>query len=105
MAGFHPYAHFADVIGPTVRKEHPVEEVVLKFSPQSAPYVLTKPLHSSQTLKKEYKNGAVSFSYRLRFNRELLSLIMSFGADVEVVAPESLKDRLRELLQQMLGKY
>jgi predicted DNA-binding transcriptional regulator YafY len=100
--GFHPLTYFADVIGPTVLLENPVEKVMLKFSANRTPYVLTKPLHSSQQLEKAYNDGSVSLSYRLRFNKELLGLILGFGADVQVLAPKGLKHRLRAAIDNMV---
>lgn len=102
---FHPNSWFADVIGPTVRQENPVEEVVLKFSKERAPYIATKRIHKSQSLGKPYKDGSVSFTYKLRFNKELESLLLSFGTDVTIIKPESLKIRLKEKINEMLDKY
>lgn len=103
--GFNPETYFKDVIGPTVRKENPVEEVVLKFKANRAPYIITKKLHQSQELLKAYKDGSVSFAYQLRFNRELLALLMSFGPDVMIMKPESLKEKVTNTAEAILGLY
>lgn len=105
VAGFDAYAYFADVIGPTVRKENPVEEVRLKFSPARTPYVLTKPLHNSQRLIKSYANGGAVLAYDLRFNKELLGLIMGFGSDVEVVQPLTLRNKVKEMVEDIVKIY
>ncbi len=93
------------MIGPTVRKGNPVEEVVLKFTPNRAPYVLTKKLHSSQELLKTYKDGSLSFSYRLRYNRELHGILLGFGSDVKVIKPASLQQKIRETAEAIVGMY
>jgi len=103
--GFDPVAYFADVIGPTVRKENPVEEVVLKFTPNRAPYVSTKNLHSSQELLKTYKDGSVSFSYRLRYNRELHGILMGFASDVKVLKPASLQQKIKDTAEAIVAMY
>jgi predicted DNA-binding transcriptional regulator YafY len=102
---FHPHTWFADVIGPTVLHENPVEEVILKFNKERAPYITTKPIHRSQSLVEVHKDGSVSFSYKLRFNKEFESLLLSFGTHVTIIKPDSLKMRLKEKIKQMLDKY
>lgn len=103
--GFNPVAYFADVIGPTVYKENPVETVVVKCKANRAPYIITKKLHTSQELLRTYANGSVSFSFRLRYNKELLGLLLSFGEDVQVVAPAHLRERVRKAAETMAGFY
>lgn len=104
-AGFDPLKYFADVIGPTVMSESPVEEVDLKFRADRVPYIITKKLHPSQELLKTFKDGSASFRYRLRYNRELLALILGFGADVKVMAPASLVCKVTEAIRQMANQY
>jgi hypothetical protein len=103
--GFDPVGHFKDVIGPTVRKENPVEEVILKFTANRAPYVITKKLHHSQELLRTYADGSVSFRYRLRFNKELLGLILGFGEDVQVMGPLSLVEKVSRAMEGILKHY
>ncbi len=105
QAGFDAEKHFADVIGPTVRKECPVEDIVVKFKATRVPYIITKPLHHSQQLLKSYKDGSASFSFRLRYNRELLGLILGFGADVKVLKPISLAEKVKETIRKILDNY
>lgn len=103
--GFDPYLHFADVIGPTVNRDRPVEEVRLKFSNTRTPYIVTKPIHSSQKLVKVQKNGSATFTYQLRFNKELLSTLLGFGEDVIVIYPNHLKEKILSKIQKMKALY
>jgi predicted DNA-binding transcriptional regulator YafY len=91
--------------GPMVRKENPMEEVVLIFSAKRSPYLLTKPLHSSQTFKSKFKDGSVSFSLKLRFNNELLALILGFGADVQVIKPAFFREQVKNAAKKMVDIY
>lgn len=104
-AGFDAYRYFAEVIGLTIVKDQPVQEVVLKFSPARAPYVLTKPIHGSQRLLKTYKNGAVTLAYQLRPNRELKAVILGFGKDAEVMKPATLREEIKKEIRELLGMY
>ena len=104
---FNPTAYFADVIGPTVRQEHAVEEVVLHFTAHRAKYVITKPLHNSQQplTAEQVPEGWVGFSYCLRFNQELLALLLSFGPDVVVVTPTHLAQKVKAAAQSIITHY
>ncbi len=105
MVEFDPYLHFADVIGPTVIRDHPIEEVRLKFSRARTPYIVTKPLHNSQQLIDVQKNGSASFTYQLRFNKELLSTLLGFGEDVKVIRPNHLKEKILRQVKKMETFY
>jgi predicted DNA-binding transcriptional regulator YafY len=84
--------YFYEVIGVTNDEHRPVEEIQLEFSSKSMPYVQTKPLHPSQRVLQV--DGRVLVLIRVKQNYELESLILSFGENVKVVAPESLKEKI-----------
>ena len=88
---FDPDSYHKSIIGVTLHEDASIEEVKLKFSDSRAPYIETNPLHHSQLLLKGEKS---TFSYKLIPNKELESLILSFGPDVVVLGPESLKKRI-----------
>ncbi len=93
--------YFDNVIGTTV-VDAPVQDIKLRFSPKRLQYVLTKPLHKSQKCS-DADAGVVSL--RLIPNRELESLILSFGADVEVIEPQSLRLTIQEKVKQSFEHY
>lgn len=93
---------FDDVIGVSVDDRIPVEEVVLKFHPDRFKYVVTKPLHRTQKTIDEV-NCVIEI--RVRPNRELNQQIFSFGPDVEVLAPESLRKSIAEKIAVNYKKY
>lgn len=85
--------YFDDIIGVTKPVGVEVQEVKLHFNSETAPYVLTKPLHPSQK-KKEEENGLV-VRIDVIPNYELESLILSYGERVTVLGPESLRDKIK----------
>lgn len=93
--------YFDNVIGTTV-VDAPVQDIKLRFSPKRLQYVLTKPIHKSQKCS-DADAGVVSL--RLIPNRELESLILSFGADVEVIEPQSLRLTIQEKVKQSFEHY
>jgi len=88
--------YFEDIIGITKEKEKKPEIIKLRFMPQKAPYILTKPIHGSQK-KKSLDNTGLTITIEVIPNYELKSLLLSFGNEVEVVSPDWLKQELKEM--------
>jgi predicted DNA-binding transcriptional regulator YafY len=80
------------------------EIVVLSFTSFQANYIRTLPLHWSQ---KEILNTEieVQFEYFILINYELLQKILSYGGEVKVMQPISLKKKIKDVLQQTLKQY
>ncbi len=81
-ARISPSEYFRDIVGVT-RMDKPVEIIKLKFARARAHYVLTKPIHLSQKVIDK-TNDHVIIEIRVIPNRELESIILSFGKDCEV---------------------
>jgi predicted DNA-binding transcriptional regulator YafY len=97
--------YFNDVIGVTVLPDQQVEEIELIFSSRLTPYILSKPLHQSQIILKQYDNGNLHIQLRLMINPELLSLLLSYGNDVKVIRPAKLADEIRRNVIELLKHY
>ncbi|MBQ2533343.1 MAG: WYL domain-containing protein, partial [Lachnospiraceae bacterium] len=80
----------------------PVQDIKLRFSQKRLQYVLTKPIHKSQKCS-DPDNGIISL--QLIPNRELESLILSFGPDVEVLEPLSLRNQIQEKVKESFSHY
>jgi predicted DNA-binding transcriptional regulator YafY len=95
---------FEDMIGVTRTVNSKIEKVTLQFSSERAPYVLTKPLHGSQKKLKHDKWGLI-ISLEVIVNLELFQTIFSFGADVIVLAPKSVREAVVNNISSSLEKY
>ena len=93
--------YFDTIIGVTLTNA-PVEKVVLRFSPERIQYVLTKPIHKSQVCANP-DSGIVTL--RLIPNRELESLLLSFGPDVEVLEPKLLREQVQQKIKESFLNY
>lgn len=94
---------FKDVVGVTIPEEHPeVEEVLLKFDPMRFPYIVSKPIHTSQRIVNEEEH---ILSVNVRPNKELEAQIFSFGNQVEVLKPEWLRQQIAEKIAETYKKY
>ena len=94
--------YFNNIIGVSVEEKAVPSEVVLQFSKNRLPYVLSKPLHHSQNLVDERK-GIVAI--KVIPNKELLSQILWFGDDVEIISPKAIREQISKKIELMSKKY
>lgn len=94
--------YFFDFIGVT-RKGDVVEKVELLFNLETAPYVITKPIHLSQ--KYKYIDSGLAVVISVIPNFELEQVILSFGEKVKVLSPESLVNLIRDHIHKSLVHY
>jgi predicted DNA-binding transcriptional regulator YafY len=81
-----------------------VEEVILEFDAWRGKYLLSSPIHKSQELVEETSENIV-LKFKVVPYHELHAKILSYGNHVRVLAPESLKLTIKELLEETLKKY
>jgi predicted DNA-binding transcriptional regulator YafY len=93
-----------DVIGVTVNQNGQSEKVLLHADNETAPYIITKPLHHSQQIVETLANGVI-ISLQVQLNFELEREILGFGDRIKVIAPERLKRRIKETLEHALDLY
>ena len=96
--------YFDDIIGVTVPERYEPVDVILRVWNNRFNYIKTKPLHLSQRIISE-EDGYTKISINVKINLELISLILSFGPDVEVIAPASLRAMIAKDTEAMLYKY
>ncbi|RZJ71254.1 WYL domain-containing protein [Flavobacterium sp.] len=96
--------YFEDCLGVTKSAKDRGHRVVLQFDAYNAPYVLTKPLHTSQQVLKEDENGVV-IRLDVVLNFELEREILGFGECVKVLSPRNLAMRIARRLGRASGQY
>ena len=74
-------------------------EVVLRFIPEAAAYVRERIWHASQALDA-HPDGGLTLRLCIAEPREMLPWIRSWGPQVEVIAPEWLRERVAEDLRR-----
>lgn len=100
--GFERY--YSDLIGVTKSEKDRGQKVILHVNKANAPYVLTKPLHSSQQLLKEDEKGII-IRIDVVINFELEREILGFGESVKVLAPRLLASRIKKRTAATLAHY
>lgn len=96
------FRHSFGIITPY--KPTPPKDVVLRFSAFQGKYIKTLPLHASQETLID-NDDELRIKLHLHITHDLIMEILSHGLDVEVIAPESLRKKVREMLRQALGQY
>ena len=90
---------FNNIIGVTHEKDAKVEQVVIR----------TKPLHHTQQEISpfgEHTDGIYGeVSLTIEPNRELRGKILAYGQYLEVVQPQSLREKIKEILQKQMEQY
>ncbi len=75
-----------------------VNKIELRFSKHRAPYFISKPPVENISHNLE-KNGSIKVIFNCKINKELIAEILSYGDDVVVLKPKSLRDNLKSILQ------
>lgn len=95
--------HFQQSYGVTGLNGKP-ELIQLKVNASQVPYFRSLPIHPSQK-EEETKPDYTMFSYYVVPTYELRQEILSHGANVEVVYPETLRTRIKEEIAEMHKIY
>lgn len=98
---------FDDQVGISITSpEAKVEDVILRVSSNRYPYIETKPIHWSQTeLKEQATEHTRTVRIRVYLNKELTQQILSFGDDIEVIAPAELRKQIKDKISALNEKY
>jgi|GEM_PF-1191357 hypothetical protein len=96
---------FANVLGVTLLHNQQAETIHVKVSPKFSNYLISIPLHASQQFQGTDENGWSILTWRLVVNQELVSELLRFGQDVEVLSPPTLVSALVNNLKTSLSKY
>lgn len=102
-----PDDYYSNVIGFTIPDGVVPTTIKLAFTPNRFGYVSTKPLHESQSNKYEKlpDGRKVVTLNNLIVNKEFKSILLQFGADCEVLEPQSLREDMQTLFRQALELY
>ena len=76
----------------------------LKFSPNRARWVSTENWHTKQVGRSE-PDGSYILEFPFNQDPELIMDIMKYGADVQVLSPPSLKNKIEQEIEKMLKQY
>ncbi len=107
---------FEDIIGVTLPKDKNTEKILFWVSSTSKGYVETKPIHGSQAqlrgereqqLREQYSQleGGAFFTIDCINNYELIRELCSFGKELIVLEPSSIRHEVFNRISMMVEKY
>ena len=107
---------FEDIVGITYHADRPISHILFWCSDDGRDYVTTKPLHGSQIqyhgeeerhLHAQYPSleGGSFFSIDCIENFELITLLCSYGQNLIVLEPSSIRDEVFNRISVMVDKY
>lgn len=96
--------YYKNVIGVTKSENDRPQRVVLQIDASNAPYVLTKPIHPSQTVLKQDEQGII-VAIEVVVNFELEREILGFGECMKVLSPRLLASRIKRRIEKSLQQY
>jgi predicted DNA-binding transcriptional regulator YafY len=102
-AEIEPKENFKQIIGISNITEPP-QKVILSFRSETAPYIKSLPLHSSQRILLE-TDKECRIEICVKINSELISKILSFGPRVKVLEPTFLTRKVIQLLNETSTLY
>lgn len=90
---------FGLVYEPEQNINAPIEEVQLRFSPLMINHLSALPLHKSQQINEDVVN------LQIIINPEIENKLLSYGEHVEVLSPQSLREKMKLRLTETLNRY
>ncbi|MNI19377.1 hypothetical protein D3C73_728130 [compost metagenome] len=97
--------YFSDTIGVTKTQKDRGHRVILEVNAKNAPYVATKPLHSSQQILDKKEDGSILIRIDVVLNFELEREILGFGESIKVLSPRNLQTRIKQRLAAATQLY
>lgn len=101
--GFDMKTYYEGCTG-VIPSDDPIVHVVLKAYINAPDYLRTLPLHKSQQ-EIACDEESATFSYDVKLTYDFIQLIMQQGDQVEVLAPASLRDHMRNLAKTLTSYY
>ncbi|MDA3779681.1 MAG: WYL domain-containing protein [Bacteroidales bacterium] len=102
--GFSPNNYFKHSFGIVTEAQQKPQEVILSFSAFQGKYIKSLPFHHSQDILIDNEDE-LRISLTINITHDFLLEILSYGANVKVLAPNSLISDLKEQYKNALGQY
>lgn len=101
-ADFNMHAYLRNQFG--IEKGGAPQEVIVKFSPSQARWMIEKIWHSTEQ-KLPQPDGALILKMHVPVTSELKRWVMSYGRDVEVIEPAELREMVKREIDELAERY
>lgn len=100
-----PKTYFDDFYGIYCGARMPIEEVEFLATDYVSEYLVTQPLHHSQMPPIHRDKDQNLFTLRLAITPDFCNELLTFGHHVEVISPNSLRQKIKKMLKDALERY
>ena len=97
--------YFTNVVGIYANNDLPVTKVKIRAYGIQADYLRSTPLHKSQSEVCSKYGEFAEFTYRLCITPELVSQLLAMGDKVEVLEPEELREKMKDIISLTINRY
>ncbi len=102
---FAPDQYYKNTYGVSLLGDDDLIEIIMQIDKFNAPFVITKPFHSSQKLIRENEDGSIIIYLKVHHNFEIERLILGFGESIEILQPIKLRNSIKIKLEKALSNY
>jgi len=100
---FNPQLFFEHSIGISTGETHP-EIIRFKADKTAAKYIESQPFHATQKLIKHASDHSI-FELCVFVSEEFIRSILSFGGEISIIEPKSLRKTIQERIHKMVVNY
>jgi predicted DNA-binding transcriptional regulator YafY len=97
--------YFDNLLGVSFPRNAKPVEIEIQIKPDLVAYFTAKPIHTKQQVIRKTKDGGYVIRVCLIINKELRSLLLSYGPGLQVIKPLALRLQLKELLIESTSAY
>ena len=101
---FIPIDYFRDIFGIMGVVERKVEDIIIRTYQELPNYLRSLPIHQSQKEIQKCDNFT-DFSLRLVITFDFIQELLLHRDQLEVIAPESLRDEIKDIISKMKNLY
>ena len=102
---FDAKKYYANTIGVYVDHLLAIEEVKIRAYGTQVEYLRSLPLHETQKEGRSKYGEFAEFTYKVRITPELITQLLAMGDKVEVLEPASLREEMKEKINNMFNFY
>mgnify|MGYP003583522179 CR=1 FL=1 len=99
-----PASYFKDSYGVFKISDAKTEDVELSFKPLKGKFIKSQPLHNSQIIITD-SDEEMRIRLKLQITHDFIMELLSHGSEVKVIAPDSLKKRIIQELEEAKNQY
>jgi len=101
-AGMDKQTMFGDQLGVIWKKDH--YKVIIRFSPEVAPYIQERQWHPCQKIR-QLKGGGLTVEFTTNHLNEVKDWVLTWGLGATVLSPPELADKVKASLKSALKAY